>query len=192
MSVSRAFSMVTPLWARRRAYSSENFATSSGSSGLTTVASVRLSPSSEARPLILTESPSRMMSATERCNTTEAAVSTLSSVASGSTMRCLLARAICMIWCSNMVGVRISVRGRSMAARSAASSTFWENSARDTSILRAELVDVPRMPCSATAVGKVSPLVTAMGRSISESANSFDTDSGTSKPPVRMSAASGP
>ena len=127
-----------------------------------------------------------------RFNTTSAAVSTRSSVDSGSTIRFRSLRAICISWCSNMLGVRISARGSSMAASNASSSTCRSNRARANSTYRGELVATPLTSRSATAVGKVSLLVAPMGRSTSESLSSAATVSGISKPPVSTSEARGP
>ena len=70
---SRAWSIVTPLWARSRAYSSLKRSSMAGSCGETMCASARSRPSSDARLRMLGSSPRIVSSATSRVSSVEAA-----------------------------------------------------------------------------------------------------------------------
>ncbi len=77
------------------------------------------------------------------------------SSASGSTMVFLSLRAFCMIWYSNMRGVRRAAVFTSRALSSAASSTFSWNRRKASACLRGELITEPLRSCSLDAVQKV-------------------------------------
>ena len=112
VTVSAAFSYVTPLWARSRSYSSANFCTCTASKGDSTSAARMSMPSSIARARTSIGSPRITRSAMPRLSTVAAARSTRSSSPSGSTIRRRSARARSMSSYSNMSGVTTVERAR--------------------------------------------------------------------------------